>query len=129
MLRPSYAEFPPPPDLGAVVACTWVARTSSDAVAPTPIIPDACSDIVIVGDAPPHVAGPATTTQHVLVPAGVTVVGIRFRPGATRAAFGCDASELRDADPDLAAVCGTRMRTLDESLCRARDGEDRTGAM
>ena len=110
-----YSEFSPPPDLRATVACTWVAQTGEGTV-PSPIIPDACSDVVILGDAAPHVAGPATTTQHVLVPAGTTVVGIRFRPGATRAAFGCDASELRDADQDLAAVCGSAARVLAQSL-------------
>ena len=64
-----------------------------------------------------------------LIPAGTTVVGIRFRPGATRAAFGCDANELRDADPELAAVCGSAARTLAESLERARDADDPAGAL
>jgi len=123
-----YSEFPPPPDLRATVACTWVARTGEGAV-PSPIIPDACSDIVIVGDASPHVAGPATTTQHVLVAAGTTVVGIRFRPGATRAAFGCDASELRNADPELAAVCSSAGRALAQALSRAHDADDPTSAL
>ena len=128
MHRPSYAEYQPPPDLRTAVACTWVAKTGEGS-APSPIVPDACSDVVILGEAAPHVAGPATRTQHVLVPPGTTVVGIRFRPGATRAAFGCDASELRDADPELAAVCGSATRTLAESLDRARDGDDPTRAL
>ena len=128
MPRPSYAEYSPPPGLRTVVACTWVAQTGPGS-APSPIVPDACSDVVIVGEAAPHVAGPATTTQHVLVPAGTTVVGIRFRPGATRLAFGCDAHELRDADPELAAVCSSAARTLTESLDRAHDAADPTSAL
>ena len=128
MQRSSYAEYAPPPDLRAVVACTWVARTGEGS-GPSPIVPDACSDIVVVGDAAPHVAGPATTTQHVHVPRSTTVVGIRFRPGATRAAFGCDADELRDADLELAAVCGSAVRVLAESLDRARDTHDPTDAL
>jgi AraC-like DNA-binding protein len=92
-------------------------------------VPDACSDIVIVGDAAPHVAGPATTTQHVLLPAGTTVIGIRFRPGATRLAFGCDANELRDADPELAAVCGAAARILADATNRARDAKDPATAL
>ena len=128
MQRSAYAEYAPPPDLRAVVACTWVARTGEGS-GPSPIVPDACSDIVVVGDAAPHVAGPATMTQHVLVPAGTTVVGIRFRPGATRAAFGCDASELRDADPELAAVCGSAARVLTDSLSRAHDADDPPDAL
>jgi len=123
-----YTEYPPPPDLRTVVACTWVARTGERS-GPSPIVPDACSDVVIVGEAAPHVAGPATTTQHVLVPPGTMVVGIRFRPGATRVAFGCDANELRDADPELAAVSGAAARTLADSLGRAREADDPTSAL
>jgi len=123
-----YTEFSPSSDLAAVVACTWVARTGEGS-APSPIVPDACSDVVLVGDAAPHVAGPATTTQHVLVPAATLVVGIRFRPGATRAVFGCDASELRDADPELAAVCGTAARSLADSLDRAHALDDPASAL
>jgi AraC-like DNA-binding protein len=121
-MAPSYTEYPPSPDLRAVVACTWVAQTGEGS-APSPILPDACSDIVIVGEAPPHVAGPATGTQHVRVPPGAMVVGIRFRPGATRAAFACDANELRDADPELAAVCGSAAQPLTDSVDRAHDAD------
>jgi len=128
MQRSSYAEYAPSPDLRAAVACTWVARTGEGS-GPSPIVPDACSDVVIVGEAAPHVAGPATATHHVHVPPGTTVVGIRFRPGATRAAFGCDANELCDADPELTAVCGSSVRALAESLDRVRDTNDPTDAM
>jgi AraC-like DNA-binding protein len=123
-----YTEFSPPPDLRAAVACTWIARTGEGS-APSPIVPDACSDVVIVGDAAPHVAGPATTTQHVFIPAGTTVVGIRFRPGATRVAFGCDANELRDADPELATVCSSAARALADSVDRAHGTDDPTSAL
>lgn len=111
-----YAEYAPPPDLAGVVACTWIACRLVGAPSPGPIIPDACSDLVVVGDAPPHVAGPATFTHIGPVAAGVRVVGIRFRPGATRAVFGCDANELRDADVELRAVIGSSARTLDDEL-------------
>lgn len=111
-----YTELPPPADLRAAVACTWIAHVGPDMTAPAPIVPDACSDIVVIGDAVPHVAGPATRTHVVQVPAGTTVVGIRFRPGAARALFGCDASELRDADPELRAVCGASASVLESEL-------------
>jgi AraC-like DNA-binding protein len=114
-----YAEFAPPPDLAGVVACTWVAYTAEGAPSAGPVIPDACSDIVVVGQSAPHVAGPATHTHLVSVGSGTQVVGIRFRPGATRAAFGCDADELRDADVELRAVCGTPATTLAGELADA----------
>jgi AraC-like DNA-binding protein len=111
-----YIEYPPPPDLHAAVACTWVAQVTAEATARAPIVPDACSDVVVIGDAAPHVAGPATRTHVVHVAATTTVVGIRFRPGATRAVFGCDAHELRDADPELRAVCGASVTELEAEL-------------
>jgi len=115
----TYTEFPAPPDLRAAVACTWVAHRATDAAAPAPVVPDACSDVVVIGAAAPHVAGPATRTHLVDVPASTTVVGIRFRPGAARAVFGCDAHELRDADPELRAVCGVSASVLDGELSAA----------
>jgi AraC-like DNA-binding protein len=112
----AYVELPPPPDLRVAVACTWVAHLSADGAAPAPIVPDACSDVVVIGAAAPHVAGPATRTHVVDVAATTTVVGIRFRPGATRAVFRCDAHELRDADPELRAVCGASVTELEAEL-------------
>jgi AraC-like DNA-binding protein len=116
MSASSYLEFPPPPSLRPAVACTWVAHVSADGEAPAPIVPDACSDVVVIGDAAPHVAGPATRTHVVEMTEGTTVVGIRFRPGAARAVFGCDAHELRDADPELRAVCGASVASLEAEL-------------
>lgn len=111
-----YVELPPPLDLRAAVACTWVAHVSAHGNAPAPIVPDACSDVVVIGDAVPHIAGPATRAHVVELTATSTVVGIRFRPGAARAVFGCDAHELRDADPELRAVCGASTSALEAEL-------------
>jgi AraC-like DNA-binding protein len=106
-----------------------VAYTGDDAMPPAPIVPDACSDIVVIGDVAPHVAGPATRTHVVPMPAHTTVVGIRFRPGAARAVFGCDADELRDADPDLRAVCGTSVAPLEITLADASSPHEQRAAL
>ena len=53
----------------------------------------------------------------------VEVVGIRFRPGATRVAFGCDASELLDADVELRAACGVSVSALMDEITRAPGAE------
>jgi AraC-like DNA-binding protein len=126
---PPYTEHAPPPDLRAAVACTWVAHTGDDAVPPAPIVPDACSDIVVIGNAAPHVAGPATRTHVVHLRAHTTVVGIRFRPGAARTVFGCDANELRDADPELRAVCGTAVAPLEITLADASSPHEQRAAL
>lgn len=123
-----YTEYAPPPDLREVVACTWVARTGGGGAA-SAVVVDACSDVVVIGDAAPHVAGPATRTHLVQLPAHTTVVGIRFRPGATRAVFGCDADELRDADPELYAVCGRSASALVDELSAASSTDARRGAL
>src|SRR3954471_5585337 len=96
---------------------------------PAPIVPDACSDVVVIGDAAPHVAGPATHTHVVHVAAHTTVVGIRFRPGAARAVFGCDAHELRDADPDLRTVCGASVAPLEVTLADAASPHEQRNAL
>jgi AraC-like DNA-binding protein len=119
----SYREFAPPPDLAGVVACTWVAHTGAGASSPGPIIPDACSDIVVVGDSAPHVAGPATRTHVAPETPGMRVVGIRFRPGATRVAFGCDANELLDEETELRAVCGVAVSMLADELTHAQSAD------
>ena len=92
----SYREFAPPPDLAAYVACTWVNFSRAQSQAPSqPIIPDGCADIVMFGDDPPHVAGPAATTQWVQPPpAGTLITAIRFRPGAVRSILRCDVEAL-----------------------------------
>lgn len=128
MTESSYAEYAPPADLCAVVACTWVAR-AGEAGASSSVVVDACSDVVVIGDAAPHVAGPATRTHLVQLPAHMTVVGIRFRPGATRAVFACDAAELRDADPELRAVCGRSASGLVDELSATSNTDARRAAL
>ena len=116
---PAYAEFAPAADLRSAVACTWVACTGVGPASLSPIIPDACSDIIVAGSAAPHIAGPATRTHAAPVAPGTVIVGIRFRPGATRAVFGCSASELRDEHVELRAVGGLPARRLERELAGA----------
>src|SRR3954468_7158598 len=114
-----YTEHAPPRDLSDVVACTWVARSSAIPSGNSPILADSCSDIVVVGDSAAHIAGPATRTHLVRVPPSTIVLGIRFRPGAARAVFGCDATELVDAHVDLHDVCGRRATATVTDALRA----------
>jgi hypothetical protein len=126
---PSYEEHAPPRDLGDVVACTWVASAGERASQPEPIIADACSDIIVVGDAEPHVAGPATRTHFVQTAPGSVIVGIRFRPGAARAVFDCSATELVDGDPYLREVCGRTAYQLENALRSAPTTDSKRDAL
>ena len=100
-----YREFAPSRDVVLYVACTWlhVVGTVGPA-APVPIIPDGCADILTIGAGMPLVAGPATKTHWAELEAGVVITGVRLRPGAARAVFGCSAAELVDRDCDLGAL-------------------------
>jgi AraC-like DNA-binding protein len=92
-----YREYSPSADLREVVACTWVSVVERSRFgAGTPIIPDGCSDILIFGDAAPFVVGPDTRVRWTELPSSAVITGIRLRPGAVRAVFGCPAQRLLD---------------------------------
>jgi AraC-like DNA-binding protein len=81
------------------VACLW-ARDPAPYERRQRVLPDACVDLVVVGDRL-LVAGPQTTARVVTVPAGAASVGVRFRVGAAGAALGVPAAELLDVTVDL----------------------------
>jgi len=83
-----YREFAAPP-----LACLWVRVTDDEG---TPVLPDACSDLIWKAGRGAFVAGPDTGPSPVGSPAGTVFVGARFRPGAGGAALGLPLSELRD---------------------------------
>jgi AraC-like DNA-binding protein len=101
-MRDAYVEHRPAPDIATHVACTWTRVVGGGAT--EPVIPDACVDVIVVGDEAPHIAGPADRTVWVALPAGTMLHGIRFRPGAARDILRTDLDELRNAHVELAAV-------------------------
>ena len=127
----SYREYAPPPDLAAHVACTWVNVSRALPLAPAqPIIPDGCADIIMFGDDPPHVAGPAATTQWVRPqPAGTLITAIRFRPGAVRSILRCDAEALGPWGVELESICGRNAKALVAELVAADTSDARRTAL
>jgi AraC-like DNA-binding protein len=101
-MRDAYVEHRPAADVATHVACTWTRVVGAPAT--EPVIPDACVDVIVVGDEAPHIAGPADRTAWVALPAGTMLHGIRFRPGAARDILRTDIDELRNAHVELAAV-------------------------
>jgi len=83
-----YREFAAPP-----LACLWVRVSDDDA---TPVLPDACADLIWQAGRGAFVAGPDTGPSPVTSARGTVFVGARFRPGAGGAALGLPLSELRD---------------------------------
>jgi AraC-like DNA-binding protein len=115
----SYREHVPPPALREHLVCLWT-QTLPAGGAPhaSRILPDACVDIVCVGDGPPLVAGPATMPVIAVLPAGAVVVGARLRPGSAAAWLG-SAADLRDREVPLEALWGEAARVLQGRLARA----------
>jgi hypothetical protein len=111
------------------VACLWYQRVGETAVVHH-VVPDACSDIVVMDGGPPMAVGPASRTVLVELPAHGVVVGARFRPGMAPVGFGVPARELLDADVPLDAVWKPRLAgELEQRLCDARSISGKLGAL
>lgn len=112
----AYRERPTTVDgLRPWVTCVWDV-TSDDG---TDVLPDGCMDVVWTGERLIAAGTDTRANRSAVPPAGVTVVGVRFRPGAGAAALGVPAAELRDARVDLEALWGAEGRELQERVALA----------
>jgi AraC-like DNA-binding protein len=97
---PTYREFAPPRALAGDLVCTWTLLVGA-ADHPQRVLPDACIDIVWIGENAPMIAGPATRLSIVQLPAGSQVVGVRFQPGSAPGLLGLPADLLTDREVPL----------------------------
>jgi AraC-like DNA-binding protein len=112
--RGHYREFAPAHDLRHVVACTWVSVVDQGKFGErTPIIPDGCSDLMLCDAELPQVVGPDTKTRWAALRDGSVITGLRLRPGALRAVFGCAATTLVDQHARLSDLGATPSTFLD----------------
>src|SRR5215469_10786131 len=102
-----YRELEPAPALREHLSCLWYQSLAPDEAARMQrVLPDACIDIVWrAGDAP-NIAGPDTGPVLAPLVPGTVIVGARFRPGHAPDFLGVAAHELRDQQPELAALWG-----------------------
>jgi AraC-like DNA-binding protein len=109
-----YRELAPSPDLRELVACNWVSVVRPGKFGPlTPIIPDGCCDIMLYDSDVPHVVGPDTRIRWTELRPGLVITGLRLRPGAVRAVFGCPASQVLDRQVLLSDLVRVPGRFLD----------------
>lgn len=102
----NYRELTPPAALAPYLECLWVHTIGpGDELYDQPVLPDACIDIVSLGQ-DVVLAGPATRPQTLRLVPGTLTVGLRFRPGAAPSLVGSSAVELRDKDVTLDALWG-----------------------
>ena len=123
--EPGYWEWAPPPELGGSVACLWarVIPPGDGGGQVTPVLPDACCDLIWQSGRGVFVAGPDTGPWSSALPVGTALAGVRLRPGAGGAALGLPLSALLDqrvALSDLGTGAGARLaRRLEPALTPA----------
>jgi AraC-like DNA-binding protein len=109
-----YREYAPPADLKAYVVCTWSLDVrAGEQPHQQHVLPDGCSDIIWMGDAPPIIVGPMTRPTLSNVTEGcLAITGVRFRPEAAAVVLGVPANELADRRIALDDVCDLWSRHL-----------------
>lgn len=114
-----YSEHAADPRLADALVCLWTQTIPKGQPYPHPILPDACVDIVFIGDERAIVAGPATLPVLAELPPGAMLVGARFRPGAAPSWLGTAAHELQDLDVPLRDLWGSTADVFAERLSAA----------
>jgi AraC-like DNA-binding protein len=112
-----YREFRPDQRLAPFVECGWL--RSGSATPSLRVIPDGCVDVFVSTQGDVMIAGPAHTFYD--LPAGDhdVLAGLRLRPGAAAAVFGCPASEFKDMRVPLDSAFGFAGTRIVESLLAA----------
>ncbi|HEY6419869.1 MAG TPA: DUF6597 domain-containing transcriptional factor [Candidatus Binataceae bacterium] len=124
-----YTERLPRELLRDRIACVWTGRASGDVRG---VLPDGCIDIVWSPGRGLRVAGPDTASRPAAVPAGTTLIGVRFMPGVAAPILGAPISSLTDLEIPLSDVwprnpvnrlqgCLDEARSPAESVCALED--------
>lgn len=120
--EPSYHETTPRASLRDFVHCVWTFSAPADDT-PQPIAPDGRGELILQCGAPyregdgtlqPRILFAGQITQPLTLQATgpVAVVGIRFRPEATRAFAGCAADKTTDKRIALSTLHGDAAKEL-----------------
>lgn len=109
----AYVERTPLPSLAPAVRTVWVQHTGPGLYVQRNL-PTGGAEIQCRVGSVPRLVGPLTAARIELLPAGSTVVGVRFRAGAAAALLGVPADELVDQVVLLDDVWGDRAVRLSE---------------
>ncbi len=97
-------------------ACAWT-HTVGEERAPSRILPDNCADFIVSSTGGSWLVGPATAADLMLLAPGVTLRGLRMRPGWLGALLRVPADELTDRTVAISDVLGSaRARRLIELI-------------
>lgn len=123
-----YREAQPIPSLVGHFLCAWSHQVAPGHSGPMAVVPDGCVDIVWLGGRL-HVAGPDIEAAMPEPPAGASISGLRFAPGAAAHWLGVPMSELVGRQVPLADFWGRRARDLTGRMGEARSAGERLMAM
>ncbi len=114
---PRYREYAPSARLAPWVTCFWELESEGQ---PSRVLPDAAMDVLYaIGSPGAELVG--TMTRAIVVGEGeaLSLVGVRFRPGAATELTGVGAHELRDGAAAIADVWKADGRAFDARLAEA----------
>jgi AraC-like DNA-binding protein len=117
-----YHERMPAATLRCHFACTWFHRLPSCLSQPIAIVPDGFIDLQWI-DGVLRVAGPDRGANVETIPAGATIIGLRFLPASATAWLRVSASELVDTRLPLDVFWGPEARRLADWASDARTPE------
>jgi AraC-like DNA-binding protein len=118
----AYRERPVPPHLRQHFACVWFHSVPQDAPVQSAIVPDGCADLLWFNRTL-RVAGPDRQAKIECAPPGMTVVGLRFQPGAALRWLDTPVSDVVDARVSLECFWGAEARRLAEWVGEAQTPE------
>lgn len=117
----AYVERPPAPGLAGVVRTVWIQRTGDEPYAQRHL-PTGGVEIHFPVGGRPQLLGPLTGPRLEVIPAHMTVVGVRFRPGAAPP-LPAGLDELADQHVGLAELWGRTADRLVEDVALAATPE------
>lgn len=119
----SYLETAPSPDLAGHVRCFWRREIGErEAGQPIRVLPDGCMDLLWMNEEL-LVAGPDTVAWQRRLPAGTTITGVRFQPGAAVTLLDLKPGELLNNRVDAAEFAGRWSGETAEQLYAAAGNE------
>jgi AraC-like DNA-binding protein len=122
-----YHAFAPARELRDHLLCFWTVGPHSGGS--ETVLPDGSIDVVWREGRGPVIAGPDTGPVPSTRPAGATVVGASFRPGAAPAMLGIPADELRDLRVPFTELWGGDAERLEYRLDGAASSSTRLRLM
>lgn len=118
----SYCERPPAAVLRPHFYRTWIHRLPSEGAPPKAIVPDGYADLQWI-DGALRIAGPDREAEIESIPAGATVIGLRFRPASIMNWLDVPAAQIVNARMPLEIFWGAAARDLADWVSEASSPE------